>query len=85
MIKFFKVFVGIYKHYHEICHDIEHIKLRMDGELSFCKSIVDMDKRIAVLESELKIELKNMWRAFDRIGGRREDRPVYKDRRKQSL
>jgi hypothetical protein len=69
----------------EVFDQVNELSYKIEGELSYAKTIIEHDKKIAILENSIdgiKHTVDTMFLIIDRTWGRKSTKKVKKDRRK---
>jgi predicted RNA-binding protein with EMAP domain len=71
----------------DVFDKVNELSYKIEGELSYARTIIEHDKKIAILENtidNIKNTINTMFLIIDRAFGRNKDKKVKKDRRKNA-
>jgi len=72
----------------DIFDKVNELSYKIEGELSYARTIIEHDKKIAILENTIdtiKSTIDTMFLIIDRTWGRNKDKKVKVERRKNAI
>ena len=75
-----------HKKIRDVFEKVNELSYKIEGELSYARTIIEHDKKIAILESNIgtiKSTIDTMFLIIDRTWGRKQNKKVKVDRRKE--